>query len=293
MELGRGGRWWLRLAAAGLLLTGAAGFVACSDDDDDDGAESTPAATAAATQEVSAEEEAVQQVFLDAIDAWNANDLDGLVVLFTDEGLVSSFGDEGQTVDEIKAGLGNFIGSPTLKSEEFFDTSISGETATTDAVFAFGPTLTRSKLGLVKVGADWKLNSEESSLPVDVPEGTTVVQVDMNEFAYGVDINAIVDATGPFALEANNVGKQTHMLGLARVPTDANIDELLLEEDPEGLEFIGGGDDIEPGASSNIVFVAPLDAGRYIMVCFLPDTDEGEEDTFHYMKGMVKEFTVE
>lgn len=291
MELGKTGRWWLRLAAAGLLLTGAAAFVACSDDDEDD-TDSTPAATAA-TREISAEEKAVEQVFLDAIDAWNANDLDGLVALFTDDGLVSSFGDEGQTVAEIKAGLGNFIGSPTLKSEGFFDTSISGETATTDAVFAFGPTLTRSKLGLVKVGADWKLNSEDSSLPVDVPEGTTIVQVDMNEFAYGVDTSAIVDATGPFALEAKNVGKQPHMLGLARVPADANIDELLLEDEPEGLEFIGGGDDIDPGASSNIVFVAPLDAGRYIMVCFLPDTDEGEDGAFHFEKGMVKEFTVE
>ena len=70
MELGKTGRWWLRLAAAGLLLTGAAAFIACSDDDDND-TDSTPAATAAATQEVSAEAEAVQQVFLDAIDAWN------------------------------------------------------------------------------------------------------------------------------------------------------------------------------------------------------------------------------
>jgi len=129
---------------------------------------------------------------------------------------------------------------------------------------------------------------------VEVPAGTTVVQVDMNEFAYGVDTSAIVDATGPFALEAKNVGKQTHMLGLARVPADANIDELLLEDEPEGLEFIGGGDEVEPGASSNIVFVAPLDAGRYIMVCFLPDTDdESAEGSFHYEKGMVKEFTVE
>ena len=293
MERERTGRWWLRLAAAGVLLTGAAGFVACSSDDDDDGGDTTPVATQVATEEVSAEEKEVQQVFLDLMDAWNAKDLDGLLVLFTDEGLVSSFGDEGQTVAEIKAGLGNFIGSPTVKIDEFLETSISGETATTDVVFAFGSTLTRSKNGLVKVGADWKLNSEESNLPVEVPAGTTVVHVDMNEFAYGVDTSAIVDATGPFALEAKNVGKQTHMLALASVPADANITELLLEDEPEGLEFIAGAEDVAPDASSNIVFVAPLDAGRYIMVCFLPDTDDqSEEGSFHYEKGMVKEFTV-
>jgi hypothetical protein len=61
----------------------------------------------------------------------------------------------------------------------------------------------------------------------------------------------------------------------------------------EGVEFIGGTNDVAAGESSNIVFVAPLEAGRYVMVCFLPDTDEGPEGTPHFAKGMVKEFTVE
>jgi hypothetical protein len=293
MKLGTTGRWWLRLAAAALLLTGAAGFVACSDDDGD-GADSTPAATAAATQEVSAEEASVQQVFLDAIEAWNADDVEGFTAFFTDEGLISSFGDEGRSIEEVRAGLPNFVGSQELGNPTFLDTNVTGETATMDNTFSLGSILLRSKFGLIQVDGDWKLNSEESNLPLDIPEGTTVVPVDMNEFAYGVDTNPIVEAKGPFALVAQNVGKQTHMLGLARVPADANIDELLLEDEPEGLEFIGGGDEVEPGASSNIVFVAPLDAGRYIMVCFLPDTDDtSEEGSFHYEKGMTKEFTVE
>lgn len=287
------GRWWLRLAAAGLLLTGAAGFVACSDDADD-GADSTPAATAAVTQELSAEEEAVQQVFLDAIDAWNADDVEAFILHFTDEGLISSFGDEGGTVEEAKASLEDILGTQDLGNATFLDTTVTGATAAMDTTFSLGPVLLHSNFGLVQVEEDWKLNSEESNLPVDIPDGTTVVPVDMNEFAYGVDTNSIVEATGPFALEAKNVGKQPHMLGLARVPADANIAELLLEDEPEGLEFIGGGDEVEPGASSNIVFVAPLDAGRYIMVCFLPDIDDtSEEGVFHYEKGMVTEFTVQ
>ena len=286
-------RRWLRFAAAGVLLTGAAAFVACSDDDDDEAGDTTPVATQAATEEASAGEQAIQQVFLDAIDAWNAADVEGFVGYFTDEGLISSFGDEGQTVEELKVGLANFLGTVEVGSPEFSDVSVSGDTGSMDAVFSFGPVLQHSKFGLVKVGSDWKLNSEESDLPVDVPAGATTIEVDMNEFAFGTDVTAITGATGVFALEAKNVGKQPHMLGLARVPADANVEELLQEEDPEGLEFIAGGEDIAPGASSNIVFVAPLDAGRYVMVCFLPDTDEGEEGTPHFMKGMLKEFTVE
>lgn len=288
-------RHWLRLAAAGLVLAGAAGFAACSDDDDSsDGGDSTPGATAAATQEVSAEEEAVQQVIADAFEKWNADDLEGFVTYFTDEGLISSFGGGEGTVEDATASLESILGTQDLGNQTFLDTTVTGDTATADTTFSLGSILLHSKFGLVQVDGDWKLNSEESNLPVDVPAGTTVVPVDMNEFAYGVDINPIVEATGPFALEANNVGKQAHMLGLARVPADANIDELLLQDDPEGVEFIGGGDEVQPGDSSNIVFVAPLDAGRYIMVCFLPDTDDtSEEGSFHYEKGMVKEFTVE
>ncbi len=286
-------RRWLRFAAAGLLLSGAAAFVACSDDDDDEAGDTTPVATQAATKEASADEQAIQQVFVDAIERWNAKDLDGFVTFLTDAGIVSSFGEDGTTVEEAKANLESFFGTVDLGTPEFSDVSVSGDTGSMDAVFSFGLVLLHSKFGLVKVGADWKLNNEESNLPVDVPAGATIIEVDLNEFAFGTDVTAITGATGVFALEAKNVGKQAHMLGLARVPADANIEELLKQEDSPDVEFIAGVDDVAPGTSQNLIFVKPLDAGRYVMVCFLPDTDEGEEGTPHVFKGMLKEFTVE
>lgn len=293
MELAKAGRWWLRLAAAGLLLTGAAGFVACSDDDDDEAGDTTPVATQAATEEASADEQAIQQVFVDATERWNAKDLDGFLTLFTDAGVISSFGEGSSSLDEAKANLTGVLGTVEVGSPEFSDVSVSGDTGSMDAVFSFGPVLLHTKFELVKVGSDWKLNSDESDLPVDVPAGATTIEVDMNEFAFGTDVTAITGATGVFALEAKNVGKQTHMLGLARVPADANIEELLKQEDSPDVEFIAGVFDVAPGSSGNVVFVKPLDAGRYVMVCFLPDTDEGEEGMPHFMKGMIKEFTVE
>jgi len=286
-------RRWLRFAAAGVLLAGAAAFVACSDDDDDEADNPTPVATQAATEEASADEQAIQQVFVDAIARWNAKDLDGFLTFLTDAGVISSFGDESSSLDEAKANLASFLGTVEVGSPEFSNVSVSGDTGSMDAVFGFGPVLQHSKFGLVKVGPDWKLNSEESNLPVDVPAGATKIEVDMNEFAFGTDVTAIAGATGVFALEAKNVGKQPHMLALARVPADANIEELLKQEDSPDVEFIAGVDDVAPGSSKNLVFAKPLDAGRYVMICFLPDTDEGEEGTPHFMKGMLKEFTVE
>lgn len=283
---------WLRLAVAGVLVAGAAGLVACSDDDDD-AADPTAAATRAATPAASADEKAVEQVMLDAFAKWNANDIDGFVSYLTDDGLISSFGQGATTVAEARANLQGILGTVKLGTPSFMNTNVTGETATMDNTFSVGNVLTRSKFGLVKVGAAWKLNNEEANLPVEAPAGILTFEVDLNEFAFATDTSAIAGATGAFALEAKNVGAQPHMLGLARIPAAANLEEIFQQENPEGVEFIAGGEDIAPGASSTIVFISPLDAGRYVMVCFLPDTTEGPEGTPHFAKGMVKEFTVE
>jgi hypothetical protein len=41
-----------------------------------------------------------------------------------------------------------------------------------------------------------------------------------------------------------------------------------------------------------MAFEAPLEPGRYALVCFFPDTDDPEM-TPHAEKGMASEFTVE
>ncbi len=299
-RLGRGSSasWWLRIAASSILLVGAAAAVACSDHDDkkDTGGGSTPAATAApATPAASADEKAVQQAFLGAIERWNAKDADGFFANFTDEGLVDSFGEGEGTAADVKSQAAAFVGSQEIGSPTFLGTSVAGDTATLDVVFSFGAVFTHSKFSLVKVGDRWKQNKEDSNLPVPVPTGTTLVHVDAIEFAFGVDTSEI---KGKFAFEFANIGKQHHEFGLARIQADANIDELLKlaaaspdGAPPEGAEFIAG-TDADPGNTTSIVFAKALDPGRYIMVCFVPDETEGENGTPHALKGMYKEFTI-
>jgi uncharacterized cupredoxin-like copper-binding protein len=146
---------------------------------------------------------------------------------------------------------------------------------------------------LVKQGDAWLIDGQEDG-EVEVPDGTTEVNVDLNEFAFGLRTTDITDAAGPVALVANNVGEQEHEIGLARIPADANLDELLrTEEDVPGFEFLGGAGPVEPGDTANLVLTRPLEPGRYVLVCFLPDTAEGSDGEPHAFKGMVSEFIVE
>ncbi len=126
----------------------------------------------------------------------------------------------------------------------------------------------------------------------DARHGVTPVEVDLDDFSFTYDTAAIAEAE-QLAFRADNVGEQEHEISLARIPADADIDELLMSEaEPEGVEFLGGAT-AEPGDSANLVFVEPLGPGRYVMVCFLPDTSEGEDGQPHALLGMVSEFTIE
>jgi hypothetical protein len=295
---GRRGR--LRFAAAfGTAVIVAAGAVACGGDSKK---AATPSATAPAPTAVPTKEsgdvQALRQVFLTAVDRWNARDLDGFMTLFTDRGLISSFGEDGQSIDETKAGLKEFFASQPIKNLKFSQENISGDVGAMDVVFALGPALLHSRFTLARAGATWKLDGEESDLPVDVPAGATTINMDLIEFAFGIDPAAIAAVKGQFALVANNLGKQGHEVAIARIPDGVPASDIVQgfatsdSEGVPGVEFITG-IGVEPGETSNLVFSEPLAAGRYLFICFRPDTSEAPDGTPHALKGMYKEFTIQ
>jgi hypothetical protein len=258
---------------ATLLLVGVLALGAMSCGDDDEGGE---------------DQAAVEQSFRDAVAAWNAQDVDGLIAHFTDAGLVNSFGDGEETREDIVMFLPEFIGDPPLEIQEL-QIDVSGDKATADVLWAAGNALEHIEFTLVDEASVWKIDNEED-LAVEVPDGTTVVDVQMNEFAFALIASDITNGNVAFAAE--NVGEQDHEFALARIPTDAVIEELLMtEEDVPGFEFIGGVGPAEPGDTVNLVLTEALTPGRYLVVCFLPDTDDPEE-TPHAFKGMTAEFTI-
>lgn len=275
----------------GLLLAGVIAFAAigCGDDDDDpdDGGDNTPVAGETAS-DGDGDEAAAEKAVRDAIAAWNAQDVNGLVAVFTDAGLVSAFGEGSETREEIVAGLPEFIGDPPLTVREI-DIEVSGEEATAETLWEAGRALENIRFGLVEDAGAWKIDSQDD-LAVELPDGVEPVTLQMNEFAFALIATDVTAQTIAFAAE--NVGEQEHEIALAKIPADADVQELLMtEEDVPGFEFIGGAGPAEPGDTINLVLTSGLEPGRYLMVCFLPDTDDPEE-TPHAFKGMTSEFTI-
>ena len=58
---------------------------------------------------------------------------------------------------------------------------------------------------------------------------------------------------------------------------------------PEGFDFIGGINRIEPGMSVTLLFLNPLPAARYAMFCNDEDAQSGEP---HSKSGEYAEFTI-
>jgi hypothetical protein len=151
---------------------------------------------------------------------------------------------------------------------------------------------TPTRLLFTNVDGEWRISGSEAA-PIDIPAGVTAVDVTTQEMAFVFDDSQITD--GNIAFAVNNAGEQPHQLVLAKIPEDADIQELLQsQETPEGVVEIAAGGPWNPGDGSNLVFADPLESGRYVMVCFIGNTDPqfGPEGTPHAFLGMVSEFTV-
>ena len=58
---------------------------------------------------------------------------------------------------------------------------------------------------------------------------------------------------------------------------------------PDGFDFIGGVNAIEPGTTVSVLFLYPLPAARYVMFCNIDDEQSGEP---HSKSGEFADFTI-
>jgi hypothetical protein len=277
----RWGLWkrTLALLLSALAVVALAGLAAACNDDDDNG-------------NGDGEAQAVEQTLRDAAQAWNDGDLDSFLGYFTDAGLESLFD---VSREDAEQALGDFIGTLEIEVVSISNTEVDGDTASLEAEMREGAGVNSYRYTFVREDGDWLIDSEEP-LEAEIPEGVTVVEVEMDEMEFRFDEGEIGD--GNVAFRAINVGDQPHELVLAGIPADRDLDDLIsdlleLEEGPppDYVEFVGVAF-ADPGESANLVLAEPLGAGRYLMICFLPDTDD-EDGTSHAALGMYDEFTVE
>ena len=244
----------LVFVAASLVLAAMPLGAACDDDDD-------PAEVEAAVQA--------------AFDSWNARDLDGLVAAFTEAGLISVFGDEGQgTVEDVKAELAPFLGEPPFTSPEFRETTVDGDTATADVQVGLGIALNALRFMLVRQADTWKIDQEDN-IAVEIPDGTETIKAETFEFAFNIDTEALAAANESVTVAIDNIGAQPHELAIIRVPADADILPLFERPSEAEIELIAQVGPLEPAESLNLVFTRALEPGRYAILCFLPDISEG------------------
>lgn len=240
--------------------------------------------------------EEIEQTMRDAMAAWNGRNADTFLSFFTDNAISEIFGQgEPITRADAEAALPNFIGDPPLELHELTAES-DGDTGSATVLWNSEPFLEHIRFAMIQQDGAWKIDSQDYIDIEDVPADTTMIHVDVNEFAFGVADSDLVTANeqGLIGFEISNVGEQEHHFGLFRLPAEGDAQELLAaEEEVPGLDVAGFTDPIAPGETNRAwVFIEPLDPGRYAMVCFLPDTAEGAEGTPHAFKGMVHEFTI-
>ena len=190
----------------------------------------------------------------------------------------------------MKAELAPFIGEPPFTNAEFRETTVDGDTATADVQMTFGMAVVAQRLTLVRQDDAWKIDREDN-IAVEIPDGTETIKAEMYEFAFDIDTEALAAATERVAIAISNIGGQPHELAIIRVPADADVLALFGPGGGPEIELIAREGPLAPGESLNFVFAQPLEPGRYVILCFLPDITEGSEGTPHVFKGMLTEFT--
>ena len=118
-----------------------------------------------------------------------------------------------------------------------------------------------------------------------------LVEVEAVEFEFNYDDSAITTETTGFSFVNN--GEQEHELVFGRIPEDFDIEAALADPEappPPEFEALGGTGAAAGEEGPPLEFTEPLTAGRYVMLCFVPDEETGQP---HYQLGMISEFTVE
>lgn len=235
---------------------------------------------------------AAEQRVRDIAEAWNAKDTEQFASYFTETGLNAAFGDPEAPAsrEEVLAQLEDAIGQGAIEIKEITQEATDAGADVT-VLWISGNVLENMRFSLLLQDGEWKVEQVEDLGPVAAPAGYATVNVDMKEFSFTFDPSAIT-SNATFALQANNAGTQEHHLIFMKIPADASVEELLAADDPAGVESVAGMAPIAPGEHSTIVVAKPLEPGRYLFACFVPDATQPDGPP-HAMLGMTADFTVE
>lgn len=200
------------------------------------------------------------------------------------DGFVQVFGTE--SLEACAADAEECIGDPlTNPRVDIDDVDIDGDKATVVLVADEAS----FNVDAVREDEVWRL-SGLSAASDEIPDGIETVSLELNDFAFAFDAADEHLTSGSFAFEVKNEGEQSHEVQLLKLPADGEVLDVLQSEE-SGVEFVAFKFPFNEGDEADMA-IPELSAGRYALVCFLPDTDD-PEGTPHAFKGMTAEFTVQ
>lgn len=254
--------------------------------------------------------DAVEAAVRASIEAENDKDTDAFLALWTDEGLEEY--DVGSR-EELKAahdhGEGR-LGEDPAEIHRFDDITIenSAATAIVDAKRVESQAVTplfRLRFELIKREGEWLLNGFEFLGGPPAEEGTDVVEIRAQEYAFVLEEGEV---PGDVAFTFRNVGEEQHELTLFKGPDDLDIEQAaedLADVDPSDLDNLPEGYQVdhisfaEPKKSVDIGFAEPMPAGTYVLACYIPQggfPEDGEPDPnakSHFELGMRAKLSVQ
>ncbi|HJX61230.1 MAG TPA: hypothetical protein VJ578_01555 [Dehalococcoidia bacterium] len=221
------------------------------------------------------------------VKAYNDGDVDAFLSYWTDSGIQEGFD---ATREEAQEFLAEGLGEPPMSLRSISNIEVSGDTASAEVELVFGKLLQPERDSFVKEGGVWKIDATEDIAP-EIPSDVTAIDLKLAEFAFDFDASAMTD--GDIAFRVENVGEQPHQVILSKIPEDLDLEAALQsEETPPGVEDIAVLEFVDAGAKADMVFTESLEPGRYVLLCFFPDTQD-PEGTPHVFKGMQAEFNVQ
>jgi len=123
----------------------------------------------------------------------------------------------------------------------------------------------------------------------DATEPAADIALRTTDYAY--EFSKPVTA-GTHTMRIENVAEQSHEVVIARLLSGKTAAQALTwlnagQHGPAPVTAIGGASGLSKGRHQTIT--VNFDPGRYVLLCFIPDKNDGKPHTAH---GMLKEFTV-
>lgn len=225
---------------------------------------------------------AAEAAITNAVNCLSSGDYVGFASLFTPEGLM----DECGTTNVYDAPM-CFEGTPPVTQFEVSDVQVHEDgRLSADLVIQFGSFILHQRQFLVVADDGTYLLDIGPELPVEIPEGATVIDGEMVDYEFVLSETSA--PAGDIAFNVTNTGEYPHEMVVLGLPEGITVEDVFADESLFSQVQFFGFTYAEPGQAATPLVMVDVPPGTYTVVCFV-DVPEGVP---HVMRGMIVEFEV-